>query len=114
MRKTRRVIWLLVLLQLGWSCLVPAQNTPLAPNYTIAPMQAYEGVLDLRKRDLSDKWVPLNGQWIFYWKQLLMPRDSAPKPTGLVYFPQLWGNIRGVGNFPSQGYATYALTVILP
>ncbi len=83
---------------------------------TMGP-RARLGVLDLRGQDLSSGQVTLGGQWRFFWKQLISP--SAPLPPDghpdYVTFPSLWreDSLRG-RPLPSQGYASYALTVLLP
>ncbi len=79
------------------------------------PPKARGGVLDLRNADLSKTSVALNGEWQFYWKQLI---DSSHNPAGLpsmVQYPSLWGktkiNDETIGSF---GYGTYSLKVLLP
>ncbi len=88
------------------SCMAAGQPDPMAR----------KGVLDLRGMNLSDKPVALDGEWGFFWKQLLTP--DKPFPTGTpdyVAFPSLWKNIELNGHkLPSQGYATYTLSVLLP
>lgn len=77
---------------------------------------ARKGVLDLRSIDLSGKKVALDGQWDFYWNQLLSP-DSLKTAAGgvLVAYPCLWKDLRLDGQaIPSQGFATYSLTILLP
>ena len=50
---------------------------------------AKKGVLDLRSAPITDK-IELNGEWVFYWRQLLNPGDKpAGKPT-LTDFPSLY------------------------
>lgn len=60
--------------------------------------------------------VPLDGEWALYWHQLITPVSLAgTMPTAMVPFPVLWHNTRLAGKaLPSQGYASYALTVLLP
>ncbi|MHA4809269.1 ATP-binding protein [Flavitalea flava] len=87
-------------------CLAGKEGAPIAQN----------GVLDLRNIDFSDKRVALDGQWNFYWNQLLPP-DSLKTATGgiLVPYPCLWKDLRLNGRpIPSQGFATYTLTILLP
>lgn len=80
-------------------------------NHTPAPVK---GILDLRNYDLSSRPVSLNGEWEFYWDQLLHPASSFNQPD-FVNFPSLWKKQKVNGkNLPSQGYATYALTILLP
>lgn len=71
------------------------------------------GVIDLRGQTLNDK-VALNGQWLFYWKQLIGPEDTVPANGVLVNFPYRWTDKIAGKSYPSFGYATYKLTVFLP
>ncbi|HTE11743.1 MAG TPA: ATP-binding protein [Chitinophagaceae bacterium] len=76
---------------------------------------AKKGVLDLRNYNLSSKPASLNGEWSFFWKQLLQPGDSIPATHNYTVYPQLWKkkNLNGQ-SLPSEGYASYSLTVLLP
>ena len=83
------------------------------------PPKAVEGVLDLRKWDLKqDGSVKLDGQWEFYWNQLLEPKDftesKVPEKTGYIDLPRPWNgyslNGRELSGF---GYATFRLRVLL-
>ncbi|NCI47824.1 ATP-binding protein [Sediminibacterium soli] len=74
-----------------------------------------DGLVDLRNTDLSRQPVSLNGNWAFYWKRLIVPGDSLPSPTAFIPFPKLWRNTTVNGKkFPDIGYASYAVTVLLP
>jgi hypothetical protein len=75
---------------------------------------ARQGILDLRQADLSRQSIPLNGEWAIYWHKLIPPKDSS-SPTAFVPFPKLWQKttINGL-LLPNTGYASYALTVLLP
>ena len=76
---------------------------------------AKKGVLDLRNYDLSSKPASLNGEWSFYWKQLLQPGDSIPATHYYTVYPQLWKKKNLNGQLlSSEGYASYSLTVLLP
>lgn len=76
--------------------------------------KAGKGVLDLRSMDLSKDEIPLDGEWALYWKRILVPGDSAV-PTAMVPFPKLWSKTIVDGKpLPSEGYASYTLTVLLP
>lgn len=80
----------------------------------ILPALAKKGVLDLRNQDLYAKPLALNGEWVFYWDQLLQPGDPGREPA-FVSFPSLWKKNKINGHsLSSQGYATYKLTVLLP
>jgi Signal transduction histidine kinase len=74
-----------------------------------------KGVIDLRNIDLNNNTVKLNGNWGFFWERLLSPADTALTPPAFIRFPSRWGKVSVDGHsIPSQGYATYTLTVLLP
>jgi len=76
---------------------------------------AQKGVIDLRKSNLFDKHLKISGEWAFYWNRLLSPDSLATATPEYVPYPLLWKEIRLKGQqLPSQGYATYRLTVLLP
>lgn len=79
------------------------------------PHDAQKGLLDLRNAYLFDHPLKLHGEWNFYWQQLLSPDSlTAAKPDYAPY-PRLWKDLHLHGStYPTIGYATYSLTVILP
>ena len=109
MKNTLRKIAVLVLFALVISsvtCMAKGQPEPVAQ----------KGVLDLRNFDLSEKPIALNGEWGFFWKKMLAP-DSlrAAGAPDYVPFPVIWKDITLHGQkLPSEGYATYTLTILLP
>jgi signal transduction histidine kinase/CheY-like chemotaxis protein len=76
--------------------------------------QAKQGVIDLRNIDLNQQTIKLNGEWEFYWKQLLTPQTQTGN-AAYIEFPKLWNNTY-FNNQPldAQGYASYRLLVLLP
>ncbi len=75
---------------------------------------ANNGQIDLRNTNLSNK-VALDGQWAFYWNQLIYPTTTSAGKAQLVNFPVKWNNLIIDGKkLPSFGYATYKLTILLP
>lgn len=70
--------------------------------------------MDLRRADLLQHPVELNGEWKWYWHQLRLPQQPETR-FEYVAFPQLWsaGQWRK-HSLPSQGFATYALMVLVP
>lgn len=79
-----------------------------------AEVMAGKGILDLRKCNLWGRSVSLEGEWGFFWKELLTPDSMRPAPV-FVSYPMLWDKLKLDGRaLPSQGYATYTLTVLLP
>lgn len=79
----------------------------------VAVPVAKNGVIDLRQQTLNQK-IPLNGEWLFYWHQLIHPTDSILHPTKKVNFPYKWTDHTDGAKLPSFGYATYKLTILLP
>lgn len=99
--KTIRVILLLV-------C------TGVFARQAVAQPTARRGVLDLRKVDWAQQDLELRGEWKWYWHQLRSP-NAPPATFEYVAFPQLWtSGSWQKQSLPSQGYATYTLTVLLP
>lgn len=86
----------------------------------IAAPVAVEGVLDLRQWDFAaDGPVALNGQWEFFWNELLNP--SAPPDEDRHHSPRFmpvpgsWvGYATDEGRTEPEGFATYRLRVLLP
>lgn len=76
---------------------------------------AKNGVLDLRAGPMPDK-TELNGEWFFYWQQLLTPGEKPRNNYSLINFPSLWSSGYKVNGkkLPAFGFATYQLTVLLP
>jgi signal transduction histidine kinase/CheY-like chemotaxis protein len=97
----------LIILILAWTSL---------GNITLA-QEATRGVVDLRKTDLYRSSTPLDGEWEFYWQQLLTPAelDSISKKD-YYYFPKAWNKAHSESGkkLSPKGFATYRLTVLLP
>jgi Putative regulator of cell autolysis len=78
---------------------------------------AREGIIDLVNWDFKkDGVVSLDGEWEFYWNQLLTYEDfhkEVPiKPDGYFKVPRVWTNYDLNGNkLPANGYATYRLRI---
>ena len=73
-----------------------------------------QGVLDLRREDFSQLGVlSLNGEWGFYWNQLLNYEDISSKvPDTYVTVPGFWHEYQIKGKLLNgTGYATYWLKV---
>ncbi|MEO8886044.1 MAG: ATP-binding protein [Mucilaginibacter sp.] len=86
--------------------------TAIAANTTEPIIKS--GIIDLRGQDFSEN-INLNGQWIFYWQQLLGPNDNAPNDGVPISFPSLWNGVVINGKkLSGYGYATYKVTVLLP
>ncbi len=79
--------------------------------------KAVQGVLDLREWDFSkDGIVRLDGEWEFYWQELLSPEDFSSDKMGspkYISLPAVWRNSKINGkSLPTIGYATFRLTVL--
>jgi signal transduction histidine kinase/ActR/RegA family two-component response regulator len=104
----RTIIGVALILSVTWPALT-AKGQPFAS------VTAQKGILDLRSVDLSRQSVRLYGEWAFYWRRLLQPGDTVAGPADFIAYPSLWKNIQLHGRqLPSQGYASYTLTIILP
>ena len=79
------------------------------------PPEAVQGVMDLGDRDLTDGIIKLDGQWEFYWQQLLEPEDfrDGNKPVVIDYFavPNQWNYYKSEESSTGDGYATYRLKI---
>ena len=86
---------------------------------TIIPPFAKKGVLDLTNWDFENNGlVNLNGEYEFYWNQLLNPQDFVKYQSSLkadiIDVPNAWNGSKYQGKeIPGEGYATYRLTVLL-
>jgi signal transduction histidine kinase len=78
------------------------------------PIEAKNGLLDLRNQTISEN-ITLNGEWLFYWNQLIDSPEQINEPGLKVQMPKLWASYKiNEKTYPSTGYATYKLTVLLP
>ncbi|MEW5922210.1 MAG: hypothetical protein AB1796_14965 [Bacillota bacterium] len=91
------------------------------PSKASLPPRAVGGVLDLRNWSFGQNGVlSLEGQWEFYWRQLLNPEDfkggGAVPRAGYIEVPGTWNGYALPGNgkgqkLPGEGYATYRLVI---
>lgn len=75
-----------------------------------------QGELDLTHWDFRrDGPVKLEGEWAFYWRQLLgeeFVKENPPEPSSYNEVPNVWNKYRISGeHLPGYGYATYRLKV---
>ncbi|WP_153796377.1 response regulator [Foetidibacter luteolus] len=104
MKNPWRILFFLIFSAVLFSCKRHADEAPLAK----------KGILDLTGANLGLRPLQLDGEWEFYYNKLLGPADSS-KATSYTNFPALWKEIKVNGkSLPSQGYASYRLTVLLP
>ena len=70
--------------------------------------------MDLRSYDWEEP-LDLDGEWDFYWQQLIENSTEALKPPVKLQVPHDWSKVEIDGKeLPDYGYATYALRLILP
>jgi signal transduction histidine kinase len=84
-----------------------------------AAPKAAQGVMDLTGWSFSEHGnLKLNGEWEFYWEQLVKPEDfqqAAAGPAELAVLPGSWNKQLISGKaYPGLGYATYRLKLKLP
>lgn len=85
---------------------------------SVARPKAANGFLDLSQWNIEKQGdINLNGEWNFYWNQLLDPEDFEDgnvKPSGVINVPGIWNSFKVDGqSVPAQGYATYMLDIKL-
>ncbi len=82
------------------------------------PPEAVKGVLDLSDWDFDkDGPVTLNGDWEFYWNQLLVPLDfdtATQSAKKFISIPGAWNDRKPEGKkLGEDGYATFRLLLKL-
>ncbi|SDK74367.1 Signal transduction histidine kinase [Pedobacter sp. ok626] len=87
-------------------------SSVFAKSEAIVPI-AKNGIIDLRDQLLNHQ-IALNGEWLFYWNQLLTPGKPELSPGKLVDFPFRWTDKINGKSYPAKGFATYKLIVLLP
>jgi len=77
---------------------------------------AQKGVLELSHWDFDTHPLrALDGEWLFFYEQLLVPGDDNVSAHGYINVPGLWNSFTHRGeSIGSDGYATYQLKVLLP
>ena len=78
-------------------------------------MRVEKGIVDLSEINFGQREnYRLDGEWEFYWEQLLSDKDiQNSKPDLYADIPDTWNHYEFNGeNLPGQGYATYRLHVI--
>ena len=79
--------------------------------------RAVNGYLDISGHDFnSGNSIKLDGEWEFYWNQLLTPENfsaaNPPVKTGNITVPSYWNGLNaGSGPLSGEGYATYRLKI---
>ncbi len=89
------------------------------PGIALSSPKATKGIIDLSNFNLKkEEQIALSGQWKFYWKQILNPKDilkgKIPKNPDYIKVPGLWTSL-AKDNKKDQsfqnGYGTYLLHV---
>jgi signal transduction histidine kinase/class 3 adenylate cyclase len=95
----------------------------LAALPALAAPAVQDGIVDLRGWDPErDGPVALDGEWSFWWGQLVDPSaiatGSAPTRDGVLAVPGMWPGLPRPGApdeaLTAEGHATYAARVLLP
>jgi signal transduction histidine kinase/CheY-like chemotaxis protein len=78
---------------------------------TVTAQNIKGGFVDLRGIDLNEP-ITLNGEWHFFWQELVSPTSTPPKDSEFVNLPGLWNELEEAG-FQPHGFATYQVRVLL-
>ena len=116
---SKRILIILMITTLAISPIVTSVLNNAKEESDSFSIHAVNGTMDLSQWDIQkDSVIPLNGQWEFYWNQLLTPEDfepgssTTPKMTGFIKVPSLWSGKGFDGEvLPAFGYATYRLVL---
>ncbi|TSI06849.1 sensor histidine kinase [Lysinibacillus sp. BW-2-10] len=79
-------------------------------------LQIKQGVLDLQEQPLNDQVLKLEGEWEFYWGELLTPEDfsgQTPHKKDWIQAPSIWSMAEYTGTkaLSNDGYGTYRLII---
>lgn len=75
--------------------------------------KAESGVIDLSQVELKNDVVSLDGQWEFFWNQLLAPSEvEIEELTEYIQIPSSWNKQTGNQEHSGYGFATYRLQFI--
>lgn len=74
--------------------------------------KAEDGIIDLTQLQFENDVIQLDGEWEFYWNQLLESDEiDTDLITGYIPIPSSWNNYTtDEGTISGDGYATYRLT----
>lgn len=77
------------------------------------PTTAKQGVLDATDWNFDEQGITLNGEWEFYWNQLLQPQDfSDTLAKHYLHLPGVWNNSDYDGvSLRGDGYATFRIKI---
>ncbi len=98
-RKSKLIVWVLLLF--------------LAPTAALAQNLIQNGQADLRGRSFNEA-VHLDGEWGFYWHQLIDPKAFDGSSPETIYFPKRWRELEYQGKtLPARGYASYTARILI-
>mgnify|MGYP001627153288 CR=1 FL=1 len=81
---------------------------------TLSGQVTRDGLADLRAINLNDSAINLDGNWRFFWNELIDPALPPQPQAALVPFPMRWNKLVLDGQaLKAQGFASYQLTVLL-
>ncbi|QJC53028.1 histidine kinase [Paenibacillus albicereus] len=75
------------------------------------PLRAVQGELDLAGWDGSGQ-IALDGEWEFYWNELLQPGETPKQQPSWMQVPGVWNDSRAEEERPAYGAATYRLRLV--
>lgn len=102
------LVVLITLIPLSWGC---------SGNKDAAPL-ARQGIIDLSNLDMMRfDPVRLDGEWEFYWNQLLSPEDfrgaHLPAVTAFLALPGAWNGFKfNDEKLGGKGFATFRLQIL--
>ena len=114
LKKERPLIITLSIIILAALLYVIFTLNKLTMSNTSLNIPAEKGVLELTNWDFDkDGYTSLDGEWEFYWQQLLTPEDLVTGSfiPSYMKMPMAWNKYNK--HYNSNGYATYALTLKL-
>lgn len=72
-----------------------------------------KGIIVISEQSLTEEIIGLNGDWEFYWQELISPGDFSNRVmTGYVRIPSDWSENQLDMDIPAHGYATYRLKIV--
>jgi len=91
---------------------IPVAATQYYHEWSGAP-KASDGTIHMKDGYPENKKIYLDGQWEFYWKQLLITEPGHPnQPDLLLGVPDKWSRYKVDGEYlPAGGYGSYRLLI---
>lgn len=105
----------LALIAVGLGCFLLLFGLVKATDNKVdSPSPSQQGLIDLTGWDAQDNQVvPLDGQWEFYWNNLLEPGTDRGLTQKYMMVPGFWKHTGQDGGLNSKGAVTYRLKVKL-